>query len=171
MTDTPHKRPAFEPAAELLKPVASDPEMKRPISTVAGAVLVLLRVLAGVLFIGSVLVAWPTWVRELDVTIEGVADVPQLADFSLAAIVIVVGAFLLIDLVLAFFIFGGHNWARVIVMTFSALSIAASFVQWWAEGQEITITNTLLGLGLDILILLALSSRSAAAYARRNERR
>ena len=37
-------------------------------------------------------------------------------------------------------------------MTFSALSIAASFIQWWAEGQEITITTTLLQLGLDILI-------------------
>jgi hypothetical protein len=56
-------------------------------------------------------------------------------------------------------------------MSFSALSIATSFAQWWAESQEITITNTLLGLGLDILILLALSSRSAAAYARRNDRR
>ena len=171
MTDAPHKRPAFEPAAELLKPVAFDPEMKRPIATVAGAVLVLLRVLAGVLFIASVLLAWPTWVHELDVTIEDAASTPQLAELSLAFIVILVGGFLLIDLVLAFFILGGHNWARVIVMTFSALSITTAFLQWWAEGQEITITNTLLGLGLDILILLALSSRSAAAYARRNERR
>ncbi|MET0779951.1 MAG: hypothetical protein ABWY26_10945 [Microbacterium sp.] len=170
MTDAPHKRPAFEPAAELLKPVAFDPDMKRPVSTVAGAVLVLLRVLAGVLWIASVLLEWPTWVREIDVTFDDVAKTPQLVEFSLAFIVVVVGAFLLIDLILAFFILSGHNWARVIVMTFSALAITTSFVQWWAEGQEITITNTLLGLGLDILILLALSSRSAAAYARRNER-
>ena len=42
---------------------------------------------------------------------------------------------------------------------------------WWAQGQEITINGALLSLSLDILVLLALSSRSAAAYARRNERR
>ena len=85
-------------------------------------------------------------------------------------ILIVIGAFLLFDAILAILILRGHNWARVVIMTFSALSISASFIQWWAEGQEITITTTLLQLGLDILILLALSSRSAAAYARRNER-
>ena len=51
------------------------------------------------------------------------------------------------------------------------ISISASFLQWWAGGHEITITTTLLSIGLDILILLALSSRSAAAYARRNEHR
>ena len=32
----PHKRPAFEPAARLLKPIGYDPEMQRPPSTVAG---------------------------------------------------------------------------------------------------------------------------------------
>jgi hypothetical protein len=56
-------------------------------------------------------------------------------------------------------------------MTFSAISITGSFIQWWTGNQVITITGSLLTLGLDILILLALSSRSAAAYARRNERR
>lgn len=171
MTDAPHKRPAFEPAAQLLKPVGYDPEMKRPVSTVAGAVLVFLRVLAGIIWISSVLLEWPSWVREIDVSFDDVVTTPQLAEFSLTFIMIAVGAFLLVDAVLAFFILRGYNWARVIVMLFSVLSITSAFIQWWAEGQTITITNTLLGLGLDILILLALSSRSAAAYARRNERR
>lgn len=171
MTDAPQKRPAFEPASELLKPVHYDPDMPRPGSTVAGAVLVLLRVGAGILWIASVLLAWPIWVRQLDVSFDGLGDVPQLAEYSLTFILIIAGGFALVDAVLAFFILGGHNWARVIVMSFSAVSILTSFAQWWAEGQEITITNTLLGLGLDILILLALSSRSAAAYARRKERR
>jgi hypothetical protein len=72
---------------------------------------------------------------------------------------------------LAFFVLGGHNWARVIIMAIAAISITASFLQWWDDGLEITIGTTLLTLGLDILILLALSSRSAAAYARRKERR
>jgi hypothetical protein len=58
----------------------------------------------------------------------------------------------------------------VTVMAFSVISITGAFIQWWSEDQEITISGSLLTLGLDILILLALSSRSAAAYARRNER-
>ena len=59
----------------------------------------------------------------------------------------------------------GRNWARVVVMVFSTLSIASSFVAWWAQGQEITLQSTFLSLSLDILILLAVSSQSAAAYA------
>ena len=48
---------------------------------------------------------------------------------------------------LAIFIYRGHNWPRVIVMVFSALSISASFLQWWADDQEIRIGTTLLTLG------------------------
>jgi hypothetical protein len=50
-------------------------------------------------------------------------------------------------------------------------SISTSFFAWWVQGQEITLDSTFVSLSLDILVLLALSSRSAAAYARRNERR
>ncbi|MBZ6372011.1 MAG: hypothetical protein LBE44_08990 [Microbacterium hominis] len=65
----------------------------------------------------------------------------------------------------------GRNWASVVVRVFSTLSIASSFVAWWGQGQEITLQSTFLSLSLDILILLALSSQSAAAYARRGEKR
>ncbi|HEX5730113.1 hypothetical protein [Microbacterium sp.] len=170
MTDVPSKRPAFEPAAELLKPTTYDPDMQRPPSTVAGVVLVLLRVVAGIIVMIATVLQWPTVVRDLDVSFDDVEATPQLAGVALIVLMVVLGSFLLLDAILAFFILAGHNWARVIVMTFSAIAISSSFVQWWAEGQEITITTTLLTLGLDILILLALSSRSAAAYARRHER-
>lgn len=167
----PNKRPAFEPASELLKPVSHDPDMKRPISTVAGAVLVFLRVLAGVLWIASVLLGWETFVREIDVSFDDVASTPQLAGATLTVVLAFIGALLLLDGTLALFTLLGHNWARVVVMTFSAISITTSFLQWWSDGLDIRIGTTLLTLGLDILILLALSSRSAAAYARRNEHR
>lgn len=171
MTAAPNKRPAFEPASELLKPTRFDPDMKRPLSTVAGAVLVYLRVLAGLVWMASVLLDWPNWLRDIDVSFDDAVSTPGLAELSLTFVITAVGVFLLIDAVLAFFILRGHNWARVVVMSFSAISITTVFIQWWFDGQEITITTTLLSLGLDILILLALSSRSAAAYARRNERR
>ena len=167
----PNKRPAFEPVSELLKPVSHDPDMKRPISTVAGAVLVFLRVLAGVLWIASVLLGWDTFVREIDVSFDDVASTPQLAGATLTVVLIFIGVLLLLDGTLGFFTLLGHNWARVVVMTFSAISITTSFLQWWSDALDIRIGTTLLTLGLDILILLALSSRSAAAYARRNEHR
>jgi hypothetical protein len=56
-------------------------------------------------------------------------------------------------------------------MLIAVLSISTSFTAWWAQGQEIEIAGTFVSLSIDILLLLALSSRSAAAYARRNERR
>ena len=170
MTNAPHKRPAFEPASELLKPVSHDPEMKRPPSTVAGVMLVFLRVLAGLIVLAMILLDWRSTVAELDVEIEGVPNTAGLAQGVLIGVVIFLGVVLIVDAALALFILTGHNWARVTVMAFSAISITGAFIQWWSEDQEITISGSLLTLGLDILILLALSSRSAAAYARRKER-
>jgi hypothetical protein len=170
VTDAPHKRPAFEPASELLKPVSHDPEMKRPPSTVAGVLLVFLRVLAGLVVLAAILLDWRNTLREVDVSIEGVQNSPEVAQAALIGVVIFFGVVLIVDASLALFILIGHNWARVTVMAFSVISITGAFIQWWSEDQEITISGSLLTLGLDILILLALSSRSAAAYARRNER-
>jgi hypothetical protein len=56
-------------------------------------------------------------------------------------------------------------------MLIAVLSISSAFTAWWALDQEIKLEGTFVSLSLDILILLALSSRRAAAYARRNERR
>ncbi len=72
---------------------------------------------------------------------------------------------------LAILIYRGHNWPRVIVMLIAVFSICSAFTAWWALGEEIRLEGTFVSLSLDILLLLALSSRSAAAYARRNERR
>ena len=82
-----------------------------------------------------------------------------------------IGAFFLaLDAVFAVLILRGHNWPRILVMLISTISIASAFIAWWAVGDEITLDGTFPSLSLDILVLLALSSRSAAAYARRNER-
>jgi hypothetical protein len=173
MTDAaraPRKRPAFESPARLARPLPYDPAMKRPMSTVAGAALVLLRVAAGVVWLLSLSVQWPTVVREVDADIDGVSLTPDQLGVGFAAVAIVMGIFLLGDAVLALLILRGRNTPRVIVMLFSTLSISSSFVAWWVQGQEIRIHTTLVTLSLDILILLALSSRSAAAYARRHER-
>ncbi|KRA25536.1 hypothetical protein ASD65_14745 [Microbacterium sp. Root61] len=167
----PQKRPAFEPPTRLMKPMAYDPAMRRPISTVAGAVLVLLRVLAGAVWLIELAAHWGSYAAEIDGALEGVEFSPGFVDGTLAVFVGISILVLLVDASLAVLIIRGVNWARVVVMIFSVISITSSFVGWWVQGQEIELRGSLLSLALDILVLLALSSRSAAAYARRNERR
>lgn len=167
-TPGPNKRPAYEPAARLLQPTGYNPDMKRPASTTAGVALVMLRVLAGII----VLIGFPAiWDAALhDVTHEGLDAAPEITQLA-GWIAIGFGiAVVALDAVFAVLIYLGHNWPRVLVMLVAAISISSAFVAWWSLDQDVTLPGTFLSLSLDILILLALSSRSAAAYARRNER-
>lgn len=171
MSSSPNKRPAYEPAARLLQPTVYDPSMRRPPTIVAGVVLVLLRVVAGAVVLAALAVGWDAFVAETEFVLDGSDLSAEGSRLGLAVVLVAGAAVLLFDLVLALFLFLGRNWARMLAMVISTLSISASFVAWWAQGQDITLQSTLLSLSIDILILLALSSRSAAAYARRNERR
>ena len=51
--------------------------MRRPPSTVAGAVLVLLRVVAGVLVLARLALSWHVLIDEPDVSLDGVVDRPR----------------------------------------------------------------------------------------------
>ncbi len=168
---TPQKRPAYEPPARLLSPARADPHMRRPVTIVAGTVLVLFRVVAGAIALAAIAGGWNDIVTDAGASLEGFDPTPEGAAAALWVVMATGGAVLAADLLIAVFVFAGRNWARVVVMVFSTLSIASSFVAWWAQGQEITLQSTFLSLSLDILILLALSSQSAAAYARRGEKR
>jgi hypothetical protein len=167
----PQKRPAYEPAARLLRPPRFDPEMKRPTSTVVGSALILLRVIAGVVVLVGIATGWDDILADPDTVLEGFDPSPEGSQAALWCVIAAGATVLLIDLLLAVFVFRGHNWARVIIMIIAVGSITTSFVAWWAQGQEITVDTTYVSLSLDILLLLALSSRGAAAYARRNEHR
>lgn len=167
----PHKRPAYEPAARLLTPTGYDPGMKRPASTVAGAALVLLRVVAGIVVLAGIAAGWDSLLDDADSLLDGFDPSPEGAQAALWFVLAAGGTVLAIDLLLAVFVFLGRNWARVIVMVIAVMSISTTFFAWWAQGQEIEIHGTFFSLSIDILLLLALSSRSAAAYARRKERR
>ncbi|GAA3639095.1 hypothetical protein GCM10022200_23150 [Microbacterium awajiense] len=171
MSEHPHKRPAFEPAERLLQPVEYDPEMRRPLSTVAGAALILLRQLVGVVVLVGFAIGWESILDALASVSEFDPPAADDNDVVLWFVIAAGGTILAINSVLAILVYLGRNWPRVIVMSFTVLSISTVFVAWWVQGQEITINGALVSVGLDILILLALSSRSAAAYARRNERR
>ena len=168
----PQKRAAFEP---LAVPVAHDPAMRRPAATVAGGVLVLLRALAGIVWGLAVAFDLPPWLQVVAGAADGSGAEPTLtlSDVGVGAGVFfgILGGIALIQVVFGILLLRGSNLARVIVMLVSTVSIVTAFVGWWELGQEITVGTTLVTLSLDILVLLALSSRDAAAYARRNERR
>ncbi|WP_295781445.1 hypothetical protein [uncultured Microbacterium sp.] len=165
----PHKRVAFEPPREI---APAEDVHHRPLAIVAGAVLVLLRAAAGALWAVSVAFALPPWLRDVAGAWSG--DAGEAADVSASDLGVGTAVFLgtlgvvcAIQVVLGIRILFGGNRSRVFVMLISVTSISASFVGWWEFGQEISIRTTLITLALDILVLLALSSRDAAAYARR----
>lgn len=171
MTEEHRKRPAFESPARLAQRPDADPAMKRPVSTVAGAVLVFLRVAAGLLWMVALSLRWNEIAPAVDARIDGITLDPDELGLGLAVIWVIAGIVLGTDLVLGILTLLGCNTPRVIVMLFAVVSTTAAFVTWWVSGQEIHIDTTLLTVALDILVLLALSSRSAAAYARRREQR
>ncbi len=171
MSHQTRRRAAFESPVQLARPLTVDPDMKRPASTVAGAVLVLMRVAAGVLWLLALTLDWREITTEIDAELSGISLSSSDMALGLGFTWGIVGVVLLVELVLGVLILRGRSWPRVIVMVFSVVSITSAFVAWWVQGQEIRINTTLLTLGLDVLVLLALSSRSAAAYARRREHR
>lgn len=168
----PEKRAAFEP---LAAPLVRDPAMRRPAATVAGGVLVLLRAVAGIVWALTVVFPLPPWLQAVAGAADGSGAEPPvtLSDLGLDAGIFfaALGVITAVQAVFGILLLRGSNVARVIVMIVSTMSIGTAFVGWWEMGQEITVGTTLVTVSLDILVLLALSSRDAAAYARRNERR
>lgn len=171
MTEQPRKRPAFEPVADLFAPAAPDPEMKRPITTVVGALFVFFRAVVGAVWLIEVGVHWDAYLdaAAVGLDMDGVGAEDRAVGFIVFAVA--VSAVLLVDVLLGVLILRGRNWPRVLVMTFSVISVSTAFAAWWAQGQEVTLRTSLLTVAFDILLLLALSSRSAAAYARRDRAR
>ena len=165
------KRPAFESPAVLVRPEPAPPMMRRPVATTFGAVLVVLRVLAGIVWLISLAVLWrKTLVEDLGVPLDTDVEADAGSNLVLLIVLVIGGVVLAVELVFALLIFRGSNWARITVMIFATLSITGSAFDYFGADAEITLRTTLVTLALDILVLLALSSRNARAYARRRKR-
>ncbi|MFE6964766.1 hypothetical protein ACFVAJ_06620 [Agromyces sp. NPDC057679] len=163
------KRPAYESPGDLARPL--DPgsaSMRRPAATAFGAVLVVLRVLAGVVWLIALAVQWRQVLEgDFGIELDGDVDAQSVSDFGLAVILVGGGIVLAVELVFAVLVYRGSNWARITVMLFATVSITWSAIDYFGGDAEITLRTTLVTLALDILVLLALSSRNARAYARR----
>ncbi|MFD6056093.1 LssY C-terminal domain-containing protein [Agromyces sp. NPDC060279] len=164
------KRAAFEPLTRLAERDAERAALarvqRRPVATSLGALLIVVRVLLGVIWLIGLSIQWPTILRDLDLVADGVSEA-ELSSFLLGTILVGGAIVLLAELVFAWLVFRGSNWARITVMVVAILSTLVSAVDYFGGDAEITIRTTLLTLAVDILVLLALSSRSARAYARR----
>lgn len=169
--DPPRKRAAFEPPASLFAPLNGDPGMHRPTTITAGTLLLLLRVLAGILLIVGLWLEWPDVMDSADLVLGDDTLTAQEEQFALWIVIALMGVSLVVQLSVVLSLWWGRNWARLTVMGFAVISISTAFTTWFLREQEITLRTSLLAVGLDVLILLALSSRSAAAYSRRRERR
>jgi hypothetical protein len=156
------KRAAFEPPARLAEREPRPERVRRPAATTFGTVLVVLRVIAGVVWLMSLALQWDEVVEhELDFAIEGHPEAAA-SDAGLN-LVLVVGS---IQLGLAVLIWFGSNGARITVMLFSTANITIAALDSITGDVEVTIQTTFLTVALDILILLALSSREARSFAR-----
>lgn len=165
---TPDKRPAFESPAVLAERVTPPVAMRRPAATSFGAVLVVLRVIAGIVWLIALSLQWDDILQDGELALDlppgeeaGTVDALLLVILGVGVVV------LLIEIGLAVAVYFGSNAARLTVMIFATLSITISAIDYFGEDAEITLRTTLVTLALDILVLLALSSRAARAYARR----
>jgi hypothetical protein len=142
--------------------------VKRPQSTLFGALLMGARSVSGAVFI--IVAAWD-WRRFAgSLVLEDEAGAPLGDSMTRAVVIVLLSVYavaLVFYLAVALFVFLGHNWARILAMTGATISILIAFADYWNNGVEITLRTTLASLTLDILILLALSSSSARQYARR----
>jgi hypothetical protein len=140
---------------------------KRPASVLVGSLLMAARAAAGGFVIGAVLARWEEFAATIVINGGRLALVdPPAAGAVLGGLIGAYAAVLLLYLGLAALVFTGHNWARVLALSFASGSILISFADYSLNGAQITLRTSLVSVTLDILILLALSSTDARHYAR-----
>jgi hypothetical protein len=168
--ETVGKRPAFESPVVLAERERTAATAPRPTATALGAGLIVVRVLLGVVWLLALALDWNR-VLEDDLGLAPTDDAWSDLSGTALTIVLVIGAVVLAaELVFAWLVFLGSNWARITVMAVAMASITIAALHYFLADTDITIRTTLLTLGCDILVLLALSSRPARAWARRPRR-
>lgn len=136
----------------------SDSRNRRPAPTIIGAALVAGRALAAAALALSVLL-FPA--EHLS------AGQSQLVLYAGVAVLVLSA---LAELLLAWFVFVGRNWARTLTMAVSTAAIGLQVLDVAHGGPGITLQTNLPGLTLDILLILALSSERSRVYARRDRK-
>ncbi|MRX43955.1 hypothetical protein GJR97_09480 [Agromyces sp. Q22] len=171
-TRTVEKRIAFEPPLRLAEAQPVPARMPRPGATAFGAGVVVLRVLAGVVWLVAVAFQWDQVLQEdFGVDADATAQTEQAAQLALTVLLVVMGVLLAVQVVFAVRIWFGGNLSRILVMLFSTINITVAATESFTGSVEVTVRTTLVTVALDIIVLLALSSRPARAFARQRSSR
>ena len=139
--------------------VPTDSREKRPAPIIVGSLFMVLGALSTAIIAAAFAAAWPELLASLDVDGDDGEWVLWIV-FAFLALVA------LAELFLAWQVFLGSNWARVVALSANAIGLALQVVSLESGGPAITIDTSLIPVALDILLLLALSSHSATTYAR-----
>ncbi len=164
------RQTAEEPAASVWPSSdrsPSDSRNKRPATTIVGAVFVGARAAAAALLALSMVLFKDAHVGSLVEPLAGPAITEAQAELAVTAATVVVLLFVLAEILLAWFVFLGRNWARTVAMALSTAAICIQAVDVFRGGPDITLQSNLPGLALDVLLLLALSSKRSRDYALR----
>ena len=154
----------------------SDSRNRRPAPTIIGAALVAGRALAAAALAMSFVLFPAEHLEPLLQPAGGsgtgtgaglTADQAQLVLYVSLAVVVL---FALAELLLAWLVFLGRNWARTLTMAVSTVAIGLQVIDVANGGPGITLQTNLPGLTLDILLILALSSQRSRVYARRDRK-
>lgn len=148
-------------------PPPNDSRNRRPAPTVVGAVLVGARAAAAALLALSMVLFREEHVSSLLQPGTGPDVTAAQAELAVTIATAVVLLFVLIEILLAWFVFFGRNWARTVAMALSTAAIGMQAFDVFFGGPDITLQSNLPGLALDILLLLALSSKRSRDYALR----
>lgn len=148
------------PAGEFLAALGDSgvPEVdpgRRPAAVSLGIAFLLLRALSGVLWLIDLVTNWDT-VVSMDP--NGKWGVLPFAVLHIGWTV------LLLALVRS--LWRGSDVTRLVVLSWTTVNIIIFAVGYFARGQQIVLSTSLLALPLDILVLLALSGRDARAWTR-----
>ena len=150
----------------------SDSRNKRPAPTIIGATLVAGRAVAAAALAMSIAL-FPD--EHLEPLLQPSAGADPGLTLVQAQLVLYFGLavavlFALAELLLAWLVFLGRNWARTLTMAVSTVAIGLQVFDVARGGPGITLQTNLPGLTLDILLILALSSRRSRVYARRDRK-
>ena len=148
----------------------------KPPGTVTGALIIyVLAAIAGVVgvFLAFNSDVWKQAIAQATADSSSGVDATSLANTAKTVGIVVVVIFAALYLFFAFMMWGGRNWARIVLTVLSALSIASAFrtstqvtVNGHVYGSSGTGGLTYVGLGLSILAIILMYVGPSNAYFR-----
>jgi hypothetical protein len=145
---------------------ADDPPMdsrrRRPAQTLFGGAFTIFRAVTLVVA-ALVVLLYPAYFSYIayNLAIRLPTEQVEIAENALAGALIVVAV---VDVILGWAVLVGSNWARIWLMTFSALAAGIAFTSIELGREVVTLTH-LPTVAVSILVLLALSSHRARDFA------